>query len=380
MEGFCKADSSENYLEEEMNPSYYQEFFTAGMAALAIIVGGIRVSSPDNRHQLEGSSIVFPLLLCVVLTLWIGLRPVSGAFGDTVNYALEYSKMDPRHISMDWGGEWIWQWLMNGCKAIGFNIHTFFTIVTAGYVLSAFWAVKRLMPSDPMLGLLFVLTSLMFFTFATNGLRNGLACHLVLLAFSFLMDDKWIPGALFALLALGIHRSVMLPIIAILVGIILVKDVRYAIVFWVASILLSLVVGDSVTSFFASLGFDDRMTQYTQAINDFSEFSREGFRWDFLLYSAMPVVMGWYVCIHKGITDNWYNALCVAYCLCNAFWIMVIRSAFSNRFAYLSWFMYPIIIAYPLVNLPIREDHDRFTGWVLIAYAAFSVFMWFIFW
>ena len=94
----------------------------------------------------------------------------------------------------------------------------------------------------------------------------------------------------------------------------------------------------------------------------------------------MPVVMAWYVCIHKGVSDNWYNALCVAYCLCNAFWIMVIRSAFSNRFAYLSWFMYPIIIAYPLVNLPVREDQDRFTGWVLIAYAAFSVFMWFVFW
>lgn len=363
-----------------MNPSYYQEFFTGGMAALAIIVGGIRVSSHDNRHQLEGNSIVLPLFLCIALTFWIGLRPVSSAFGDTVNYALIYSNINPRHISMDWSGEWIWQWLMNGCKAAGFSIHMFFLIVAVGYIFSALWAVKRLMPSDPMFGMLFVLTSLMFFTFATNGLRNGLACHLVLLSFSFLMDDKWIPGALFALLALGIHRSVMLPIIAILLGIFLVKDVRYAIVFWVASIFLSLVIGNAATSFFASLGFDDRMTQYTQAINDFSEFSLEGFRWDFLLYSAMPVVMGWYVCIYKGVTDNWYNALCVAYCLCNAFWIMVIRSAFSNRFAYLSWFMYPIIIAYPLVNLPVREDQDRFTGWVLIAYAAFSVFMWFVFW
>jgi hypothetical protein len=363
-----------------MNPAYYQHLFTGVMAALAIIVGGVRVSSPDNRHQLGGGSLAFPLLLCVVLTIWIGFRPVSSAFGDTVSYALIYSKMNASHISMDWSSEWIWQWLMNGCKAAGLSIHSFFFAVAIFYVFSALWAVKRLMPSDPMLGMLFVLTSLMFFTFATNGLRNGLACHLALLAFSFLMDDKWIPGALFALLALGIHRSVLLPIIAILVGIFLLKDVRYAIVFWVASIFLSLAFGNTVTGFFASMGFDDRLTQYTQAINDYSEFSREGFRWDFLLYSAIPVVMSWYVCVHKGVTDNWYNALCVAYCLCNAFWIMVIRSAFSNRFAYLSWFMYPIIIAYPLVNLPVREDQDRFTGWALIAYAAFSVFMWFVFW
>lgn len=363
-----------------MNPAYYQQFFTGGMAVLAFVIGGIRLSSPDNRHQIAGSSFIFPLLLCIALTFWIGLRPVSGAFGDTVNYAWVYSRINPHHISMDWSGEWIWQWLMNGCKAAGFSIHTFFFIVATAYVLSALWAVKRLMPSDPLLGMLFILTSLMFFSFATNGIRNGLACHLVLLAFSFLMDDKWILGVLFALFAIGIHRSVMLPIAAILLGIFLIKDVRYAIAFWIASIFLSLVFGDAITNFFASLGFDDRMTQYTQTMNDYSQFSREGFRWDFLLYSAMPVVMAWYVCIHKGVTDNWYNALCVAYCFCNAFWIMVIRSAFSNRFAYLSWFMYPIIIAYPLVNLPIREDQDRFTGWVLIAYAAFSVFMWFIFW
>ena len=111
-----------------------------------------------------------------------------------------------------------------------------------------------------------------------------------------------------------------------------------------------------------------------------SEFSKAGFRWDFLLYSTAPVVMAWYVCIKKDLQDNWYNAICTVYCLCNAFWVLVIRSAFSNRFAYLSWFLYPIVIAYPLVNMPIREDQDRFTGWVLIAYAGFSAFMWFIFW
>ena len=59
---------------------------------------------------------------------------------------------------------------------------------------------------------------------------------------------------------------------------------------------------------------------------------------------------------------------------------MVIRSAFSNRFAYLSWFLYPLVIAYPLVNMPLREDQDRLTGLILLAYGGFSAFMWFIFW
>ena len=362
-----------------MNPFLYQKVFAGTMAALAVVMGFRRMSSPDNTLQKTGSQPMVPLLLCLVLTFWMGFRPVSAAFGDTINYALEYASMDTTHISMDWSGEWIWGLLMNSCKAAGLSVNVFFTIVAAGYVLSAFWAISRFMPTDPMLGVVFLLNSLMFFTFGVNGLRNGLACHLVLLGTSFLLDDKWVPGALVFLLAFGIHRSTMLPIAAILTGLFLMRNIRYVIIFWIASIFISLVAGGAITSFFAGLGFDDRMTQYT-SISDMSDFSRVGFRWDFLLYSAAPVAMAWYVCIKKNIQDNWYNVICTAYGLCNAFWIMVIRSAFSNRFAYLSWFLYPIVIAYPLVNMPIRQDQDRFTGWILLAYSGFSVFMWFIFW
>ena len=361
-----------------MSPFLYQKVFTGVLAALAVGMGMSRCSSLDNTYQKKGSSSLIPLLLCLVLIFWMGLRPVSVAFGDTVNYALEYNTMDVRHVSIDWSGEWVWQWLMNGCKALGFDIHLFYFIIAAGYILSAFWAIKRFMPADPMLGVIFLLNSLMFFSFGVNGLRNGLACHLVLLGTSVLLEEKWLPGVLVFLLAFGIHRSTLLPIAAILFAVFFMRNVRYAICFWVASIFISLVAGGAVTSFFAGLGFDDRMTQYT-AISDMSQFSKTGFRWDFLLYSAAPVVMAWYVCIKKDLQDNWYNVLCTAYLLCNAFWVMVIRSAFSNRFAYLSWFLYPIVIAYPLVNMPIQEDQDRLAGWILLAYSGFSVFMWFFF-
>jgi hypothetical protein len=363
-----------------MNPLLYQKVFTGTMALLAVVMGLPRISSPDNSYQKTGSKWTMPVLLCLGLTFWIGLRPISGdAFGDTANYALEYARMSTRLVSMDWSGEWIWQWLMNGCKALGLSVNVFFTIVAAGYVLSAFWAVKRFMPNDPMLGVVFLLNSLMFFPFGVNGLRNGLACHLVLLGISFLLDDKWVPGVLISLVAFGIHRSTMLPLAAVFVGLFVIRNLRYVIAFWIVSIFISLVAGGPVTQFFAGLGFDDRMTQYT-TISDMSEFSKAGFRWDFLLYSAAPIVMAWYVGVKKNLQDNWYNVICTAYGLCNAFWIMVIRSSFSNRFAYLSWFLYPLVIAYPLVNMPIRDDQDRFTGWILLAYSAFSVFMWFVFW
>lgn len=359
-----------------MRASLYEPVYLALILLLSCWIGFRYINSPDYSRQEKGSGWWFPLLLSLFLTFWLGLRPVHFLFGDTVNYALEYRMLNIREVRMNWHGEWIWQWLMVGCKKAGLSLEVFFTIVEAGYVLSAMWAVKRIMPSNPMIGFLFVLASLMFFTFSVNGLRNGLACHLILLAISYLLDDKYIIGYAICLIAFGIHRSTMLPIVAVTFGLFVSRNIRYAIIFWIASILVSLVAGNAVSGLFASLGFDDRLTAYTTGQGmDMTQFSRSGFRWDFLLYSAAPIVMAWYVCIKRQIRDNWYEVICMTYCLCNAFWVMVIRSAFSNRFAYLSWFLYPFVIAYPLINLPIWQDQDRKTGWILLAYSGFSVFM-----
>ena len=362
-----------------MDASFYHPFFLIIVTTLCVVMGIRYVASPSCVLQKESVGIAIPLILGVIFVLWIGNRPISAYFGDTVNYALIYNRVERGNVFIDWEDEWIWSWLLMTCKTLGLGVKGLFTLIAAGYVFSALWAVKKFMPSNPLLGMLFVLSSLMFFSFSVNGLRNGLACHIILLVIALLLEEKYVPGLLLCLVAFGIHRSTMLPIIGIVAAFI-VRDIKYVFYFWLFSIPLSLVAGGAVTSLFASLGFDDRMSNYTNAGNDMSEFSRTGFRWDFLLYSSMPVLMAWYVCIKRQISDNWYNALCTVYCLCNAFWIIVIRSSFSNRFAYLSWFLYPIMIAYPLVNLPVWNDQDRKTGQILLAYCGFTVFMQLIYW
>ena len=364
----------------KMNPFLYEPVYLTFVVLFSVWIGVSRLLSPGYSYQKQGSGWLFPFLSCLVFAIWLGLRPISGAaFGDTANYAYEYGMKGIYEVQMNWHSEWIWQWLMITCKAAGLSVNTFFLIVELFYVLTSFFAARRFSPSDPMLAMLFVAGSLMFFTFGVNGIRNGMACHIVLLAISFLLDDKYVTGGLLCLLAFGIHRSTALPIIAALIAIFVIRDYRYALGFWILSIFVSLIAGGAVSNFFANLGFDDRMTQYT-SIKDMSLFSRKGFRWDFLLYSAMPVAMGWFICVKRKIQDNWYNAICMVYCLCNAFWIMVIRSAYSNRFAYLSWFIYPIVIAYPLINLPVWEDQDRKTGLILMAYVSFTVIMMAVVW
>ena len=183
--------------------------------------------------------------------------------------------------------------------------------------------------------------------------------------------------------ALGVHRSTMLPSAAAIVSVYFIKDTKIALRFWMASIVISLVAGPLVEQFFGALGFDDRLTSYSQRQMDAAymekNFSHTGFRWDFLLYSAMPVAMIWYVAKRRRFNDKTFSMIANTYLLCNAFWIMVIRASFSNRFAYLSWFMYPVVFYYPLLRMNLWEDQDRKTALILFLYSSFTFFMFFIY-
>lgn len=358
-----------------MDAFLYFPIFLTLITILCVFTAFRYIGSAGYALQEEQKQFIVPLLLCLFLVIWIGNRPIHFAFGDTVNYGREYNKLNPIITNMDWSKEWVWTWIQHTCKMTGLDVHAFFTIIEFGYIFSVFWAIKEYTPSNPMLGFLFVISSLMFFTFSVNGMRNGLACHLILLGFAFILKSNYILGILITLAAFGIHRSVMLPIAAFSVGFLFKDKVKYALLIWLLSIPLSLVLGGTAINFFASLGFDDRMSSYTDGSIDMNQFSKTGFRWDFLLYSFFPILMIWYVCIKRQIVDYWYNVLAITYCLCNAFWVMVITASFSNRFAYLSWFMYPVIIAYPLINLPVWDDQDRKTGLILLAYCGFTLFM-----
>lgn len=364
-----------------MNAAFYHPLYFLIIAIFCLTISFRYMLSSSSTLQIERYKDYLPLALSIFLIFWLGSRPISGTyFGDTINYAYEYNSLDvSERISISLNAEWLWNFLMILCKSSGFSVSTFFTIIEAGYILLAFWAIKRFVPSNPMVGMMFVLSSLMFYNFGINGLRNGLACSVIMLAISYFLDDKyWIAGIL-AFMAMSIHRSIVLPIICIILGRYFLKNYRVVLYFWIGCIIVSLLAGDYFSELFSSLGFDERMSDYHNAAHSLSE-KNKGFRWDFLLYSAPPIFFAWYIIVIRGIKDDWYKTLSIAYCLANAFWVLIIRISFSNRFAYLSWFLYPILIVYPLINLPIWRDQDRKIGLVLGAYCCFTLVMQMIVW
>lgn len=123
---------------------------------------------------------------------------------------------------------------------------------------------------------------------------------------------------------------------------------------------------------FVSLQLDDRIQGYFT--KDYSQFSHAGFRWDFLLYSIVPILLGKYI-TDRGCEDRIYSVLLNTYILANAFWVLVIRAEFSDRFAALSWTLYPFVIAYPLLKLQIWEHQQRKAALGLLLNVGFLVFL-----
>ena len=324
------------------------------------------------------------LLLTLVLIFFLGLRPISGYFGDMNMYTHSYVNVVSGYVSIDFHTEWLWENFTAFCKKSGLNANEYFLTVAFFYFMGMFVCSLMLMRKNLWLAVLFFFTSFSCYSFSTNGIRNGMACSIELIAICLLAEGGIKRPLSFVLmfLALGIHRSTMLPSAMAIGSAFVIKDTKTAIRFWIASIAISLVAGPIVEGFFASLGFDDRMSDYAsvgQSEQSMSQFSKAGFRWDFLIYSVFPVIMTWYVTRVRKFNDRVFNVFANTYIFCNAFWIMVIRAEYSNRFAYLSWFLYPIVIAYPLLRLDIwPKTQGRKCAVIMAGHYAFSFLMSFV--
>ena len=341
-------------------------------------------SNDDNTIIYSKPTLPIPaIMLTLFLIVFIGTRPSSYVFGDSYFYEHTYQTFATDYEAPSFSSEWLWRNMNTFCKDLGLEAHDFFLIVDCFYFGLTLVCCWRLFPNNTWIAVLFCFSSFSCYTYGVNGIRNGMGTSILLLAITFLTEKDWkqfvcIP---LMLIAFGIHRSTVLPSLAAIAAANVVKEPKMAIRFWIASIFISLVAGNAIGNIYAWLGFDDRMEGYFNMQNDVNEMSRfesTGFRFDFLIYSAMPVLMAWYVTVKRNFKDRTFNIIANSYILANAFWVMVIRAAYSNRFAYLSWFIYPLVIAYPLLRMNIWDDQDRKTAWILLAYSGFTFFMFLI--
>lgn len=364
-------------------PALYAQVYYWVAFSLCVFVFFRYSASTNNRLLLQQNMSWPALALSVIAIIFLGLRPTSFWFGDMVTYAQGYRAGVASGYAIEAKGEWLFAYLQQVLINLGQKENIFFLICSIGYIYLQYWVCKRLLWENVWIAMLFILSAFEFYVFAVNGVRNGLACAIIMVAMTIAIQGrednrKLLLAAIIVFLAYGIHRSVIIPISACLLALFWIKNPKYALMIWVASIGVSLVAGN----FFVGLAGDlmageakyaDYTGKYTEA-----SFSRTGFRWDFLLYSSMPVLLIYYVNIKRKIRERVFDYLAVTYLLANSIWILVIRVNYSNRFAYLSWFLYPLVLAYGFIRLHIWDDQDRKVGLALLAHAGFTLGMFLI--
>ena len=364
---------------------YYKVILYATLFTICLFTSLYYQSGPGCDKLMRKGTIILPFLLAILLTLYIGLRESNWYFWDMMLYKHLWNVVDATtyEIQFDLRSEWFFMTIIVLCKIAVNDAQFFFFIAALIYVGCHFWVCKRLLWENVWLAVLFVFFSFQFYAYATNGIRNGLAAAIMLLAISFFskrntMGYLW--GFILFILAFGCHRSIILPMAALMISTFVVKDIKYSVAIWLSCILISLFVGNAFLNFLSSIGFDERIASYASSMEREStraKFSHIGFRWDFLLYSAMPVWIAWYV-RYKGIFDRTFYLIANTYILANSIWILLIRVSFTNRFAYLSWFLYALVIAYAVIRIPIWKNQDRVAGQILLAHSFFTIFMFII--
>lgn len=364
-----------------MNPipaSLYSRLFTSIITLASLLLAlSIQKKGAYSLINRKHSMVMTTIFVCFI-TLFLGLRPSSGLFVDMETYGHLYYQLqigDYPETFME--SDPLFAAFMLFCSRY-FDVGVFFFIVEVLYIIPVYLASRRLSKWNADIMMLFVFGAFSFFSYGVNGIRNGMALSLVMLALTFLhnkMKTKdWLAFVVLSIVASLFHKSSILPIICAFVSF-FVKSPKWFFRFWILSIFVSLITGNLFGELFGSLGFDDRLSYLTNEVDE-EMFNRVGFRWDFLLYSSMPILLGWYIIYKKRLFDDKYKLLLGTYILSNAFWILVIRAEYSNRFAYLSWFLYPIVLSYPLLKLPIwKNSQGQKLSIIMLLHLGFTILL-----
>lgn len=357
-----------NLIPAEYYTNIYYQFLLL-MTLVVLAQGGTKLESSQNLSAKK----VLGFIVFVIILFYIGLRPLNYRFGDMVIYDRQfqtYASGAPLKIEKDA----LFEYFKFGTAQIA-SSSVFFFLCAILYLVPLYLACKKFFKDYWFYGFFMLVISFSFWTYGTNGLRNGIATSLFLYGLS--KDKKFlILTILFA--STFVHKSMLLPLFAYIATLVYNNSKAYFYL-WLACIPLSLALGGFFTNFFMTVGIveEKAVEGYLGEFNQAAEGVElnVGFRWDFLVYSASGVFAGWYYIYKQKYQDKLYLQLLNVFLFCNAFWILVIRANYSNRLAYLSWFMLGIIIIYPLIRNKFFENQHQVIVKVILAYFAFTYIM-----
>lgn len=327
------------------------------------------------------------IFIGIMFIIFFGLRPTSGQYmADTEGYAWFYNAymqgtVPMEDVSFRALSETLWRLIENTMAGAKLDVSLWFLVVATIYISFNIIAIRRIFRGQEYAAFLFFITFFMFYSGGINGIRNACGYSIALFAMTFYnseLKNKYVWMAVTLLAGYLFHSSVIILIAGVIGASTVVKTTKKALLIWCAAIVMSLLFGNTLANFLAGFSADDRVQRYLQNGENaatMAKFAHTGFRWDFLLFSALPIYVGYYVTVVRGIKDRFYQFLLNSYILANAVWVVFIYAAYCNRYAALSWCLYPFVLYYPFAKFrlwsnSIQNNRALILLWMMLAFTA----------
>ena len=364
-----------------IGPQWYSHIYILFVSLLSIVVIGQYSSFSQSRIESDTNSSSIPVFfLALLLIFFIGLRPISGKyFIDMAGYNLTYNNKLGEPFVFDWNAtNKLFDNFLAFFASNNVPIRVFFLIIATIYFGGIGLSCALLFPKDKFASFLVYLAAFSTFSYGTNGMKAGMAASLFLVAIALYEKRKYLWMAVFVLLSWGFHHSMVLPVTAFIICLVF-RNPKWYFAFWAFCLLMAILHISYFQFLFA--GFtDEHGADYLLGEGVFVRHNiMGGFRIDFIIYSLAPIIVGWIVVVKKRVLSRVYCFLLNLYLLTNATWLLCMYAEFTNRIAYLSWFLLPIVLIYPFLNEVWGERQYNTFQIIAFAHLGFTIFMQYIY-
>ena len=173
--------------------SEYTHYFDVAVLCMVLTAVWQCHTGSVLKRETVSLNAMWGVLFTILLILYMGLRPVSAYFGDTVNYAKGFYEAANSHrpFAWQWDGEWLFSNLMQWFAKYS-DIHTFFLLCATVYVGSLWLAMQRIFKGYYYIPFLVLLGMFTFWSYGVNGIRHGMGASLFILAMTYANRDDWI--------------------------------------------------------------------------------------------------------------------------------------------------------------------------------------------
>ena len=351
----------------------YQTIYMIVVTILTVISVNKYNQEDDSVVVTSDSSDFSGYILAIALSIFIGFRPISGRyFVDMYNYFLEYYYLY-FNVPFEFNNQLtnlffdnLFMWLASE----GIDISVFFVIIATIYFVFSYFAISKLFPGHAFLAYIVFLGAFSTFSYATNGIKAGAAATFFLCALAYWQNR--LVSLLFLFLSFSFHHSMVLPIAAFIAAI-FEKRSKYYFYFWGFALLMALAHITFFQEIFAGLSDEGGANYLNNTAENWG--GKTGFRFDFVLYSSLPVYIGYITLFKYKLESKTYSFLLNVYLMANAIWMLCMYAAFTNRIAYLSWLMYPIVTIYPFLCPTFMPEQKKRLKQVVWFQLLFTLFM-----